>query len=190
MKSKGLAGACHVIRKNINGDIMTGNNIQKEEETVESFTKEDAADLFNELMAAKQDELVREISSETMKQVSKEVPSLVQAELEKLKDTTEPPKKEEEEEEEKEEKEPDEEKEKALADLINKTVKSAVDENIGNLFKDLEKHREPKFKVDDIKEKDLDPQNVDEDKGLTSREIAEKMFATHGQEELIRSLLG
>ena len=189
VKAKCLAGACHVIRKNI-GEIMDQNEEELIKEETTEFTRDDAVDLYNELMASKQDEIVREIASETVKQVSKEIPALVKAEFEKLKDAAEPPKKEEEEEEEEEEKETDEEKEKALADLINKTVKSAVDENIGNLFKDLEKHREPEFKVDDIKEKDLDPQDTDEGKGLTSREIAEKMFANQGQDELIRSLLG
>ena len=190
VKAKCLAGACHVIRKNL-GEIMTKNEEELIKEETSDFTKDDAVDLFNELMASKQDEIVREIASETVKQVSKEIPALVKAEFEKLKDTTEPPKDEEEEEE--EDKETDEEKEKQLADLINKTVKSAVDENIGNLFKDLEKHRDPEFKVDEIKEKDLDdPQGTDDEteKGLTSREIAEKMFANQGQDELIRSLLG
>ena len=190
VKAKCLAGACHVIRKNL-GEIMTKNEENLIKEETSEFTKDDAADLFNELMASKEDEIVREVASETVKQVSKEIPALVKAEFEKLKDTTEPPKDEEEEEE--EDKKTDEEKEKQLADLINKTVKSAVDENIGNLFKDLEKHRDPEFKVDEIKEKDLDdPQGTDDEteKGLTSREIAEKMFANQGQDELIRSLLG
>ena len=190
VKAKCLAGACHVIRKNL-GEIMTKNEENLIKEETSEFTKDDAADLFNELMASKEDEIVREVASETVKQVSKEIPALVKAEFEKLKDTTEPPKDDEEEEE--EDKKTDEEKEKQLADLINKTVKSAVDENIGNLFKDLEKHRDPEFKVDEIKEKDLDdPQGTDDEteKGLTSREIAEKMFANQGQDELIRSLLG
>ena len=189
VKAKCLAGACHVIRKNL-GETMTKNEEDLIKEETGDFTKDDAVDLFNELMASKQDEIVREIASETVKQVSKEIPGLVKAEFEKLKDASEKPPKDDEEEE--DEKETDEEKEKALADLINKTVKSAVDENIGNLFKDLEKHREPEFKVDDIKEKDLDdPQDNDEtEKGLTSREIAEKMFANQSQDNIIRSLLG
>ena len=186
VKANCLAGACHVIRKNI-GENMTNNEDLNKEENAE-FTKDDAVDLFNELMASKQDEIVREIASETVKQVSKEIPGLVKAEFEKLKDTSSTPNDEEEEEE---EEETDEEKEKALADLINKTVKSAVNENISNLFKDLEKHRDPEFKVDDVKEKDLDnPQDVDDtEKGMTSQEIAEKMFANQSQDNLIRSLL-
>lgn len=188
VKAKCLAGACHVIRKNL-GENMANKEEDIVKEETGDFTKDDAVDLFNELMASKQDEIVREIASETVKQVSKEIPGLVKAEFEKLKDASEKPPKNEGEEE---EKETDEEKEKALADLINKTVKSAVDENIGNLFKDLEKHREPDFKVDEVKEKDLDnPQDTDEtEKGLTSREIAEKMFANQSQDSIIRSLLG
>lgn len=187
VKANCLAGACHVIRKNI-GEIMTTNKEDLIKEETGDFTKDDAVDLFNELMATKQDEIVREIASETVTQVSKEIPGLVKAEFEKLKDTSSTTNNNEEEEE---EEETDEEKEKALADLINKTVKSAVNENISNLFKDLEKHREPEFKVDDVKEKDLDnPQDVDDtEKGMTSQEIAEKMFANQSQDNLIRSLL-
>ena len=187
VKANCLAGACHVIRKNI-GEIMTKKEEDLKKEETGDFTKDDAVDLFNELMASKQDEIVREIASETVKQVSKEIPSLVKAEFEKLKDTSSTTNNNEDEEE---EEETDDEKEKALADLINKSVKSAVNENISNLFKDLEKHRDPEFKVDDVKEKDLDdPQGVDDtEKGMTSQEIAEKMFANQSQDNLIRSLL-
>lgn len=188
VKAKCLAGACHVIRKDY-GDIMTKeNDIKTKDETTEVFSKDDAVDLFNELMANKQDEIVREIVSETVKQVSNEIPSLVKAEFEKLKDstsTTKPGK----EEEEKEEEE-DEEKEKQLTDLINKTVKTSMEETIGKLFKDLNKSREPEFHVDDVKEKDLKDKEEDEtEKGLTSREIAEKMFSNQSQDDLIRALL-
>lgn len=192
VKAKCLAGACHVIRKN-SGDTMTqkekNKNFQKEE--TDGFTKDDAVDLFNELMASKQDEIVREIASETVKQVSKEIPSLVKSEFEKLKDTSSNPTEEEDDESEEE----TDDKEKTLTELINKTVKSAVEENISNLFKDLEKHREPKFKVDDtVKEKYLDNESNNDDvnaeKGMTSQEIAEKMFQNQSQDNMIRSLLG
>ena len=82
----------------------------KKEENAE-FTRDDAVDLYNELMASKQDEIVREIASETVKQVSKEIPGLVKAEFEKLKDTNSST---EDDEEEEEVEETEEEKEKAL----------------------------------------------------------------------------
>lgn len=188
--AKCLAGACHVIRKDFisDGDSMA-EPIKTKEEPAE-FTKDDAVDLFNELMASKQDEIVREIASETVKQVTKEIPSLVKAEFEKLKDTQSSTNNE----GNKEDEEDDEGKEKSLADLINKSVKDAVDENIGNLFKDLEKHREPEFHVDDVKEKDLDdtkPEgNENAEKGYSSYEIAEKMFGNQSQNDFIASLLG
>ena len=100
-------------------------------------------------MASKQDEIVSEIASETVKQVTKEIPGLVKAEFEKLKDTNSPSNNNEEDDEE----DDDEEKEKSLTDLINTTVKNAVNENMGNLFKDLNSKREPEFHVDDVKEK-------------------------------------
>ena len=191
VKAKCLAGACHVIRKNI-GEIMSKNEdpIKNKEETAE-FTKDDAVDLFNELMASKQDEIVSEIASETVKQVTKEIPGLVKAEFEKLKDTNSSSNNNEEDDEE----DDDEEKEKSLTDLINTTVKNAVNENMGNLFKDLNSKREPEFHVDDVKEKDLDnPQGQsgskdDAEKGMTSREIAEKMFNNQSKNDFITSLL-
>lgn len=191
VKAKCLAGACHVIRKELlksDGENMVEPTKTKEE-TAE-FTKDDAVDLFNELMANKQDEIVREIASETVKQVTKEIPELVKAEFEKLKDSNSSSNNPDDDGEE----DDDESKEKALTDLINKSVKNAVDENIGNLFKDLEKHREPEFNVDEVKEKDLDnPQNESgepTEKGLSSKEIAEKMFGNQTQDSFIASLLG
>ena len=108
VKAKCLAGACHVIRKEIIGENMTNNEDLKKEENAE-FTRDDAVDLYNELMASKQDEIVREIASETVKQVSKEIPGLVKAEFEKLKDTNSST---EDDEEEEEVEETEEEKEK------------------------------------------------------------------------------
>ena len=188
VKAKCLAGACHVIRKNI-GEIMSKNEepIKNKEEPAE-FTKDDAVDLFNELMASKQEEIVTEIATETVKQVTKEIPGLVKAEFEKLKNSTESSSGNNEEEKE------EEEKEKALSDLINKTVKSTMEETMGTLFKDMNKNRDPEFNVDTVKEQDLDnPQSQsgeDTEKGLTSREIAEKMFDNQTQNSFIASLLG
>ena len=190
VKANCLAGACHVIRKNI-GEIMTKNDeIQKEDEISETFTKEDAEDLFNELMANKQDEIVREIASETVKQVTSEIPSLVKAEFEKLKDSSNNDDGEDETNEENDEE--TEDKEKQLTDLINKTVKTSVEESMGKLFKDLNDKRNPEFHVDDVKEKDLqdEDQNDEElEKGYTSQEIAKRMFANQSQEEFLKSLL-
>ena len=190
VKAKCLAGACHVIRKNlqINGDIMSEqNDIKNKDETSEVFTKEDAEDLFNELMAAKQDEIVREIASETVKQVTSDIATIVKSEFEKLKATSD----EEEEDEEKPPKDDEEEKEKQFKDIINKTVKSTMEETMGKLFKDLNDKRDPEFHVDEVKEKDLEDNEDDEkaEKGFTSQEIAEKMFANQSQEEFLKSLL-
>lgn len=189
VKAKCLAGACHVIRKNldINGEIMTKEDMQKEE-TAE-FTKDDAVDLFNELMANKQDEIVQEVASETAKAVAKEIPALVKAEFEKLKDSSNT----DEEEEENADEEEDEETNKKLKDLISSSVDSAVEKHLGKLFKNLNDNRDPEFNVDDVDTKNLEaPQDDDEDaeKGLSSREIAEKMFGNQTQDSFIRSLLG
>ena len=194
VKAKCLAGACHVIRKNldINGEIMTKETEMKKEETAE-FTKDDAVDLFNELMANKQDEIVQEVASETAKAVAKEIPGLVKAEFEKLKASSD----EEEEEEKKpeeEEEEEEEEKNKNLKELIDSSVDSAMEKHMGKLFKNLNDNRDPTFNVDDVDTKDLDnpqdPEDTDAGKGLSSKEIAEKMFGNQTQDDYIRSLLG
>ena len=191
--SKCLSGACHVIRKNLKiSDTMTNEKeFNKNEEVNNNFTKNDAVDLFNELMATKQDEIVREIASETVKQVSKEVPSLVKAEFDKLKDTTTTTNNNKEDDEDEENNK--EKTEKELKELINTTVKTAIDDSMTTLFKDLNKQRTPTFQVDNVKEKDLhdsDNETTPTEKGLTSHEIAEKMFQNQSQDELIRSLLG
>lgn len=192
VKAKCLAGACHVIRKN-NGEIMTQNEDLRKAEGEDVLTKEDAVDLFNELMASQKEEIIKEVATETVKQVTTELQSIVQAEIDKLKE--EPSKGDDEggesvngecapEEEEKE-------KEKAFADLISKTVKDAVDANISSLFKDLEQSRAPQFKVDNVDKTGLNKNEpVETSKGMTSREIAEKMFQGQSQENMIRSLLG
>lgn len=186
VKANCLAGACHVIRKNLNfnGEIMTKKEEDMKKEEAAEFSKDDAVDLFNELMASKQDELVSEIASETVKQVSKEIPGLVKAEFEKLKDSSSN--------NDDEGKEGDEEAEKKLKDLIENTVKSTMEDTMGTLFKDLENHRDPEFHVDDVNEKDLSDvgSNDEKDKGLTSYEIAEKMFGNQSQDAFIRSLIG
>ena len=190
VKAKCLAGACHVIRKNltVNGDNMAKTEDMHKEET-ESFGKDDAADLFNELMASKQDEIVREIASETVKQVTKEIPALVKAEFEKLSDQSSSNNNN----NNSNEGEGNEgETGKSMKDLINNTVKSAVEESMSALFKDLNQTRDPTFHVDNAT-KDLEnPQDTTDEtkeKGLSSREIAEAMFKNQSQDSFIASLL-
>lgn len=183
VKANCLAGACHVIRKNLdfNGEFMTKKEEPNKykEETAE-FSKDDAVDLFNELMASKQDEIVSEIASETVKQVTKEIPALVKAEFEKLKDSSSN--------NDDEGNEEDEETEKKLKDLIENTVKSSMEDSMGKLFKELGDNRDPKFHVDDVTEKDLQDEEP-KDEGMTSKQIAEQMFANQSQDEFIRALL-
>ena len=195
VEAKCLSGACHVIRKNLKmDDKMPEEDIKIKEDTGEAnsefLTEDDVVKLFNELKANMQDEIARE----TIDQVSKELRNIVQEEVKKLtetnpdegdngedtdKDNTPAP-----------EEEDDEEKEKALVELINATVKNAMDENLGKLFKELGNNREPTFHADKVKEQDLDPDEDETEKGLTSKEIAEKMFSGDSKDSLIRSLLG
>lgn len=189
VKANCLAGACHVIRKNI-GEIMTQNEDLIKEETGDFITRDDAVDLYNELMASKQDEIVSEIVSETVKQVTSDVQSIVKSEFEKLKATSEEEEEEEDETKPQDTEDEDEEKEKALKDLINATVKSTMEDTMGKLFKDLNDRRDPSFHVDAVKEHDLEDEHEDEtEKGFTSEEIAKKMFANQSQDEFLKSLL-
>lgn len=191
--AKCLAGACHIIRKDLNsnkvdddGDDMAEENIQNEDKEI--FTKDDAVELFNELMANKQEEIARE----TVNLVSKEIENIVKDEIDKVKEELSNNNSNEEETDERKEVPPkdDEEKEKALTNLINDTVKSAIDDSMNTLFKNLNNKREPSFNVDAINDKEMNKSDeVNEDTTLTSRKIAEKMFANQSKEQLITSLL-
>ena len=61
---------------------------------------------------------------------------------------------------------------------------------MNTLFKDLNNKREPSFNVDAINDKEMNKSDeVNEDTALTSRKIAEKMFANQSKDQLITSLL-
>lgn len=194
VESKCLNGACHVIRKNLMDDKMSEeqkiDETQKNvtEGTADVFTKDDAVDLFNELMSTKQEEIARE----TVTQVSKELESIIKDQFDKLKAETDDESKKQEKDE--DEDDDDEEKLKSLInesvkETIDKSVKESINESMGDLFKDLNKRRDPEFQVDKVKEKDLED-TPEENKGLTSKEIAEKVFANQSAEDIVLSLLG
>ena len=192
VESKCLNGACHVIRKNLMDDKMseeqkideTQKNVS--EGTADVFTKDDAVDLFNELMSTKQEEIARE----TVTQVSKELESIIKDQFDKLKAETDDESKKQEKDEDEDD---DEEKLKSLIndsvkETIDKSVKDAVNSSMGELFKDLNQRRDPNFKVDEVKEKDLE-KNKPEETGLTSKEIARQVFANQSAEDIVLSLL-
>lgn len=181
VKANCLAGACHVIRKNIKktgqGDNMPHIKT-KETNPSDVFTKDDAVDLFNELMSNKQEEIARE----TVDKVSKELESIIKEQVDKLKDDLIESIKG----KSNETNESNEEDE--LKSLINKTVKSAIDESMASLFKNLGESREPNFEVNKVKHEELDHE-FKEEGGLTSKQIAENMFRNQSQDDYIRSLL-
>ena len=186
VESKCLTGACHVIRKNLMDDKMSEE--QKNDETQKNvknesdvFTKDDAVDLFNELMSTKQEEIARE----TVNQVSKELETIIKDQFDKLKADSNDEGNPDEDDEEEEENSSDEEKMKSF---IESSITKAMDESMGKLFKELNENRDPKFHVDDVKEKDLQDEET-EDGGMTSKQIAEQMFANQSQDEFLRSLL-
>jgi len=183
VESKCLSGACHVIRKNLMDDKMSEEEMKKDEtqktvkEESDVFTKDDAVDLFNELMSTKQEEIARE----TVNQVSKELETIIKDQFDKLKADSNNEENNKEDEEEK-----DDEK---IKSLIESSITKAMEESMGKLFKELGERRDPKFHVDDVNEKDLSDGGESKEEGMTSKQIAERMFANQSQDEFIRSLL-
>ena len=188
--SKCLNGACHVIRKTLmeDEDLSDQNKPQVNEgedpKPNDSLTKDDAINLFNELMANKQEEIARE----TVDTVRKEIEAVVQEEIEKLKQ-----KPNDEGDEGNEPQKDDEGVTEKMMSSITEVIQKSVDESMSKLFKDLTKNREPKFQVDDVKEKDINNDdggvNPKEDNGLTSKQLAEQIYKSQGTDALIKSLL-
>ena len=169
-----LAGACHMIRRNFENE---GENMSEQNNNGETaFTREDAVNLFNELMATKQEEIAKETLDKCEKEISRIVDEKVKEALENQNegnDGNESGNGEE------------------LKTLINDTVKSAIDNSIGNLFKDLGNNRNPEFQFDQHKNLDNGNDETDEGNGaLTSKQIAEDMFKNQSKADFIASLLG
>lgn len=72
VESKCLAGACHIIRKQLEVQKMPEENNQQPQDT-EALTVEEATNLFNELMADKQEE----IKSQVMESIKADMKKLV-----------------------------------------------------------------------------------------------------------------
>lgn len=187
-----LAGACHVIRKNFmnEGENMSEQNNNNSEA---AFTQEDAVNLFNELMAAKQEE----IAEETLNKMEKRIDSMIDEKIEAALRNKEPK------DDEGADEDDDKDESKSLnatelksllsetvAPMINDAVKSSMDANMSTLFKNLNDNRDPNFKVDATKNVDPKEDVDDVNEALTSKQIAENMFkASSVQDEVIASLL-
>ena len=159
VESNCIAGACHAIVKKLGEKTMAKEEIKTKEETPQEgeetsgLTQDDVIELFNELMAEKEETIVQEITDKVQTQLESIAEAKVQELLEGSSsdeaegDDTKATSTEEEEEEEKEE----EEETKSLtpediATLVKTSVKEALGDDFaskvaGEMFGDLGKSR-------------------------------------------------
>lgn len=138
IESKCLAGACHIIRKQLEVQKMPEENKpqpQNNENNVEVLTVEEATNLFNELMADKQ----KEIANQTLETVRNEMDKVIRDTVEDIigdkKDDDEelPATKTKEE-------EVDEEK---IKSIIETTLNKSLDGFVNSFFKEFNNGRAP-----------------------------------------------
>ena len=206
VKSTCLTGACYTIMKN-EVQKMT----QKNNEEVETLTKQDVVDLINENTASIKEELLNDTVQIVSKQLEKIVKDALKSASEEEGEEGEgegkptEPANEEEEEEEKSLNLEDikglfhselESMKSELASMIpetdvTETVKSTVDkavsEQMDKLFKNLNNNREPEFQYN---EENIPTESNNTAKTeFTSREAAEMLVAKQSKEDFLKSLL-
>lgn len=138
VESKCLAGACHLIRKQLEVQKMPEENKpqpQNNENNVEVLTVEEATNLFNELMADKQ----KEIANQTLETVRNEMDKVIRDTVEEIigdkkDDDEEPPATKTKEEE------VDEEK---IKSIIETTLNKSLDGFVNSFFKEFNNGRAP-----------------------------------------------
>ena len=82
VKSNCLTGACNEIIKNMGGNTMTSNKNQKtkaegEEQNQDGLTRDEAIDLFNELMAEKEETIAQEITDKVESKIEAIVQDII-----------------------------------------------------------------------------------------------------------------
>lgn len=142
VKSNCIAGACHAIVKNLGEEIMATEEIKTKEETPQEgeetsgLTQDDVIELFNELMAEKEETIVQEITEKVQTQLE----SIAEAKVQELLDD-EPSEEEEEVTETKatepeEEEENDEEEKSMTAEDVSKAIAEGIENALGPNFAD------------------------------------------------------
>lgn len=197
VKSNCIAGACHAIVKNLGEEIMATEEIKTKEETSQEeetsgLTKDDVIELFNELMAEKEETIVQEITDKVQTQLE----SIAEAKVQELLDggsssdeegdDTKATSTEEEEEDEKEE---EEETKSITPEDIATMVKDGIAQALGDdfaskvageMYGELGKSRSTegsKFKKFQEQLGDTEPTEPVEKTGYSSEEAAKILLA-------------
>lgn len=199
VKSNCIAGACHAIVKNLGEEIMATEEIKTKEETPQEgeetsgLTKDDVIELFNELMAEKEETIVQEITDKVQTQLE----SIAEAKVQELLDDDSSSNEEEgddtnatstEEVEGEEEEQEDETKSltrEDIAGMIKDSIADTLGGNFaakvaGEMFGDLEKSRSntgSKFKKFQEQLGETEPTEPIEKTGYSSKEAAEILLA-------------
>ena len=166
VESKCLAGACHIIRKQLEVQKMPEENKpqpQNNENNVEVLTVEEATNLFNELMADKQ----KEIANQTLETVRNEMDRVIRDTVEdiigdkKEDNDSEPPATKSKEEE------VDEEK---IKSIIETTLNKSLDRFVEGVFEKINNGRSPAPQATKAIEK------AEKEEGLEGAEETRKTF--------------
>lgn len=200
VKSNCIAGACHAIVKNLGEEIMTKEEIKTKEETPQEgeetsgLTKDEVIELFNELMAEKEETIVQEITDKVQTQLESIAEAKVQELLdegsssdeEEGDDTKATSTEEEDVEEDEEEKETKSIAPEDIATMIKDGIAQALGDDFaakvaGEMFGDLEKSRSTtgsKFKQfqEKVGEEPVENDSV-EKTGYSSEEAAKILLA-------------
>jgi len=198
VKSNCIAGACHAIVKNLGEETMANEEIKTKEESTEEtsgLTQDEVIELFNELMAEKEETIVQEITEKVQTQLE----SIAEAKVQELLDEgsssdegedgdeTKATSTEEEGEDEEEEQE-DETKSlnsEDIATMIKDGIANALGDDFaskvaGEMFGDLEKSRSTtgsKFKKFQEQLGETEPTEPVVKTGYSSKEAAEILLA-------------
>ena len=200
VKSNCIAGACHAIVKNLGEEIMATEEIKTKEETPQEgeetsgLTKDDVIELFNELMAEKEETIVQEITDKVQTQLE----SIAEAKVQELLDNDSSSNEEEgdetkatstEEEGEDEEEEQEDETKSLTREDIAAMIKDSIADTLGGdfaakvageMFGDLEKSRSTtgsKFKKFQEQLGETEPTEPVEKTGYSSEEAAKILLA-------------
>lgn len=200
VKSNCIAGACHAIVKNLGEETMTNEEIKTKEESAEEtsgLTQDEVIELFNELMAEKEETIVQEITEKVQTQLESIAEAKVQELLDEGSSSTEGEEGDEtkattSEEEEEEEEKPKEEEEETkslnsedIANMIKDGIANALGDDFaskvaGEMFGDLGKSRSnkgSKFKKFQEQLGETEPTEPVVKTGYSSKEAAEILLA-------------
>lgn len=188
-KSNCLTGACYHIIKSLEENNMTDNNQQQdnkneteEKQQSENLTRENAIDLFNELMASEKQAIVDDITEDIKSGLEDMVKSTVNDMLSESEDNKE--------EDAEDESAKVDESLKSIADTLSKQIDTKFEEIHKGLFKTLEVDRQPESHVT----KELHATSEEENNttassnGFTTKSIAEKLANTDSRTQLINKI--